>query len=177
MNILASPSSLATVSHLGVKGKRNCSGTFGGRRRCFINHRGRGLGVFNMGHMKKAPRQWPIFPLRCQSSIVSAGAFHFRVRDGDGWVHPALTTKGLYHTNSMGLFRPYSKGFRRGLLIYFQGNGPALGVRPNSAYDEAPWTRVCSWSSQATQWYPSSKNSFFQMGTVSLMRSTVRWQA
>jgi hypothetical protein len=26
---------------------------------------------------------------------VSAGAFHFRVRDGNGWVHPALATKAI----------------------------------------------------------------------------------
>jgi hypothetical protein len=29
----------------------------------------------------------------CPSSIVSAEAFHFRVRDGNGWSHLALTTK------------------------------------------------------------------------------------
>ena len=28
-------------------------------------------------------------------SILCAGAFHFRVRDGNGWFHPALTTRGL----------------------------------------------------------------------------------
>ena len=44
---------------------------------------------------EKAPRQWPIFPLRRRSSIVSAGAFHFRVRDGNGWVRTAQTAKGL----------------------------------------------------------------------------------
>ena len=29
----------------------------------------------------------------CTGSIVSAVAFHFRVRNGNGWVHHALTTK------------------------------------------------------------------------------------
>ena len=59
---------------------------------------------------EKAPRRWPIFPLRRRSSIVSAEAFHYRVRDGNGWVRLALTTKGLCSPNSMLRDGPDSKG-------------------------------------------------------------------
>jgi hypothetical protein len=47
------------------------------------------------GVKSQVRRPWhrPIFPRSCPRSIVSAGAFHFRVRDGNGWVHPALATK------------------------------------------------------------------------------------
>ena len=40
-------------------------------------------------------RSWrrPIFPHPCKCSIVGAGAFHFRVRDGNGWVRLAHATK------------------------------------------------------------------------------------
>ena len=44
----------------------------------------------------KIPWQWHIFPKSCPPSIVCAEAFHFRVRDENGWVHLALTTRGLY---------------------------------------------------------------------------------
>ena len=33
------------------------------------------------------------FPTQLPRSIVGAGAFHVRVRDGNGWDHPALATK------------------------------------------------------------------------------------
>src|SRR6185437_15290526 len=38
-------------------------------------------------------RPWrrPIVPRSCPRSIVGAGAFHDRVREGNGWVHPAKT--------------------------------------------------------------------------------------
>ncbi len=39
-------------------------------------------------------RRRPIFPPSCPGSIVSAEAFHFRVRDGNGWDHLALATSG-----------------------------------------------------------------------------------
>ncbi|MBM2812154.1 MAG: hypothetical protein HW416_2913 [Chloroflexi bacterium] len=39
------------------------------------------------------PWHWSIFPESCLSSIVDAGAFHFRVRDGNGWVHLARNTR------------------------------------------------------------------------------------
>ena len=39
-------------------------------------------------------RRRPIFPERHHSSIVGAGAFHFRVRDGNGWGHTARATEG-----------------------------------------------------------------------------------
>src|SRR5438309_576834 len=29
----------------------------------------------------------------CPGSIVCAGAFHFRVREGNGWFHPAMDTR------------------------------------------------------------------------------------
>src|SRR5690606_29377116 len=38
----------------------------------------------------------PIFPPSCPGSIVSAEAFHFRVRDGNGWDHLALATEEKY---------------------------------------------------------------------------------
>ena len=41
----------------------------------------------------KAPWQWLIFPRSCPLSIVGAEAFHFRVRDGNGWFHSAQTTR------------------------------------------------------------------------------------
>ena len=39
----------------------------------------------------------------CPGSIVGAAAFHFRVRDENGWVHRALTTKGksIAHVRQM----------------------------------------------------------------------------
>ena len=45
-------------------------------------------------------RPWhrPIFPGSCPLSIVGAGAFHFRVRDGNGWGHLALATKATHFT-------------------------------------------------------------------------------
>src|SRR4030043_1266268 len=42
---------------------------------------------------RKAPWQRHIFPEGFPSSIVCAGAFHFRVRDGNGWFHSAQVTK------------------------------------------------------------------------------------
>ena len=45
------------------------------------------------GIKRKAPWRWLIFPCPCEHSIVSAGAFHFRVRYGNGWCHPALITR------------------------------------------------------------------------------------
>ena len=45
---------------------------------------------------RKAPWQWSIFPRRRRRSIVDATTFHYRVRDGNGWVRCALTTKGLF---------------------------------------------------------------------------------
>ena len=56
------------------------------------------------------PWQWLIFPPCCQGSIVSAGACHFRVRDGNGWVHPALTTKE-YCNNYATDFTNWQEGF------------------------------------------------------------------
>jgi hypothetical protein len=40
-------------------------------------------------------RPWhrPIVPRRCRRSIVGAGAFHDRVREGNGWGHPAGATR------------------------------------------------------------------------------------
>src|SRR4030088_1006406 len=40
-------------------------------------------------------RPWhrPIFPGLDDPSIVGAGAFHYRVRHGNGWVHSALATR------------------------------------------------------------------------------------
>ena len=43
----------------------------------------------------KTPWQRPIFPHPRECSIVGAETFHFRVRDGNGWVRLAQTTKGL----------------------------------------------------------------------------------
>ncbi len=39
------------------------------------------------------PRHRPIVPGGCPPSIVGAGAFHDRVRDGNGWVRPARATE------------------------------------------------------------------------------------
>ena len=36
----------------------------------------------------------------CPGSIVSAATFHFRVRDGNGWVRRALTTRTRIVANS-----------------------------------------------------------------------------
>ena len=36
----------------------------------------------------------------CPGSIVGAAAFHFRVRDGNGWCHRALTTRTTYYRTS-----------------------------------------------------------------------------
>ena len=44
--------------------------------------------------MKKPPGD-DLFSHTSQCSIVSATTFHFRVRDGNGWFHRALITKGL----------------------------------------------------------------------------------
>jgi hypothetical protein len=40
-------------------------------------------------------RPWhrPIVPRSCPRSIVGAGAFHDRVREGNGWDHPARATR------------------------------------------------------------------------------------
>ena len=46
---------------------------------------------------KEAPGQRPIFPPPPEGSIVGAEAFHFRVRNGYGWFHLALVTRGLLH--------------------------------------------------------------------------------
>ena len=35
-----------------------------------------------------------LFSHPCWGSIVSAGTFHFRVRNGNGWIYPALVTQG-----------------------------------------------------------------------------------
>ena len=37
----------------------------------------------------------------CPLGIVCAGAFHFRVRNENGWFHPALTTKRLSYFNTL----------------------------------------------------------------------------
>ncbi len=38
----------------------------------------------------------------CPGSIVSAAAFHFRVRDGNGWFHRALTTRTVKYGGGRG---------------------------------------------------------------------------
>jgi hypothetical protein len=43
----------------------------------------------------RASWQRHIFPEGFPLSIVCAGAFHFRVRDGNGWFHSARVTKKL----------------------------------------------------------------------------------
>ena len=43
----------------------------------------------------KKPPGNDLFSHTSQCSIVSATTFHFRVRDGNGWFHRALITKGL----------------------------------------------------------------------------------
>ena len=57
-----------------------------------------------------SPWQWLIFPASRPTSIVSAGAFHCRVRDGNGWVHSALTTKG--HSSLGVVMRHVNQGGR-----------------------------------------------------------------
>ena len=47
---------------------------------------------------KIAPWRRPIFPRLRGRSIVGATAFHFRVRDGNGWFRCAPITKGLANT-------------------------------------------------------------------------------
>ena len=44
---------------------------------------------------KSQGRPWhrPIVPRSCPRSIVGAGAFHDRVREGNGWDHPASATR------------------------------------------------------------------------------------
>ena len=44
------------------------------------------------GRVRRRCWRWPIFPGGCPPSIVGAAAFHFRVRDGNGWGHRALIT-------------------------------------------------------------------------------------
>ena len=50
-----------------------------------------------MGIKKEAPGQRPIFPPPPEGSIVGAEEFHFRVRNGNGWFHLALVTRGMLH--------------------------------------------------------------------------------
>ena len=50
-----------------------------------------------MGTKKEAPGQRPIFPPPPEGSIVGAEEFHFRVRNGNGWFHLALVTRGMLH--------------------------------------------------------------------------------
>lgn len=33
------------------------------------------------------------FHRTCRPTIIGAGAFHFRVRNGTGWFHPAVVTR------------------------------------------------------------------------------------
>ena len=50
-----------------------------------------------VGTKKEDPGQRPIFPPPPEGSIVGAEAFHFRVRNGNGWFHLALVTRGMLH--------------------------------------------------------------------------------
>lgn len=45
--------------------------------------------------INKAPGSGLFSTPGCPGSIVSAEAFHFRVRDGNGWFHLALATRSL----------------------------------------------------------------------------------
>jgi hypothetical protein len=54
------------------------------------------------------------------ASIVGAGVFHCRVRDGNGWDNPALTTRKPLASFGSPEQRLWTFGLRRGL-------GPALG--------------------------------------------------
>ena len=65
---------------------------------CSIPRRTRQYTRARSGESSARPWRRPIFPSRCQPSIVGAGAFHFRVRDGNGWVHSALATKATHFT-------------------------------------------------------------------------------
>ena len=47
------------------------------------------------------PWQRHIFPKSRPLSIVCAGAFHFRVRDGNGWFHSALVTRRILSEGSI----------------------------------------------------------------------------
>ena len=51
------------------------------------------MAISGHGTKKGTPWQRHIFPGSCPPSIVCAGAFHFRVRDGNGWVRSAPVTK------------------------------------------------------------------------------------
>src|SRR5881628_2126872 len=61
------------------------------------------------------PWHWPIFPEGYPSSIVGAGAFHCRVRDGNGWCHPAQNTRTRFTTchpeRSEGFVGCWGRGF------------------------------------------------------------------
>jgi len=76
----------------------------------------------------------PIFPESCPSSIVGAGAFHDRVRDGNGWVHAASVTRHVIEVKgSQAAFRTpppeadtsRTRSCRFGLLVAY-----ALSPRP-----------------------------------------------
>ena len=58
----------------------------------------------------------------CPSSIVSAEAFHFRVRDGNGWGHLALTTKtpnNVGRERTLGMSPAEAQRDGRGRLVFW----------------------------------------------------------
>jgi hypothetical protein len=51
---------------------------------------------------KKSPGSGLFSTPSCPGSIVGAEAFHFRVRDGNGWCHLALATESFFYSIGSG---------------------------------------------------------------------------
>ena len=80
------------------------------------------------------PRHRPIVPGGCPPSIVGAGAFHDRVRDGNGWVRPARATKA---TGGRCPRSPCCSGCGRESILAAPRRARADGAEP-SAISTAP---------------------------------------
>ena len=61
----------------------------------------------------------------CPGSIVSAAAFHFRVRDENGWFHRALTTRTTYYRASAREPQAAPHARRRQVASLHRGAAPA----------------------------------------------------
>ena len=110
--------------------------------------------------LSKGERPWhrPIVPGGCPPSIVGAGAFHDRVREGNGWGHPAGATEATLALVGMVDVR---RSWRPGVVP----EGEALSPRPLvplrstrcRASTRGLSTRWSTWGlTSLTEWGPSS---------------------
>jgi hypothetical protein len=102
--------------------------------RCANRHVQRAGWITGCGRTKEEGIPWQrhIFPKSCPFSIVCAGVFHYRVRDGNGWFRPAQVTKRFPVPDSIHGLRRSCNTVQLSDVVaggYSRASGPCLRLR------------------------------------------------